>query len=152
MMPYASSQIFRNVPRVRPCPAAHPVSCRLFRQLIASTEDIGISPGGSGGSSTGKTFAGDPRCVPGAAVRPRTSRNRELSIAMLTEQEVEQYHREGYTVHPGFYSREEVAALLAEIDGSAGNTLAAHEKTRLELESSQPPQGTQVRRIFAPCT
>lgn len=72
---------------------------------------------------------------------------------MLTVKEVEQFKREGYTVHPGFLSPEEVTALVGDIKTiSEGNTLAKHDKDRLEMEPNQPPEGTHVRRIYEPCT
>ncbi len=72
---------------------------------------------------------------------------------MLTKEEVEQFNREGYTVHPGFLSADEVNALLKDIDRlSEGNTLAKHDKTRMEMEPKQAADGTRVRRIYEPCT
>lgn len=72
---------------------------------------------------------------------------------MLTQKEVEQFKREGYTVHPGLLSPDEVKALLNDIERvSQGNTLAKHNKDRLEMEPNQPPDGTRVRRIYEPCT
>ena len=66
---------------------------------------------------------------------------------MLTTAQVEHYHTEGYVAVPGFLSAEEVAAFLCEMDAvSAGNTLANHDITRMEMEPNQPPDGTQVRR------
>ena len=72
---------------------------------------------------------------------------------MLTREEVEQFKREGYTVHPGLLSPDEVDTLLQDIERlSWGNTLANHDKDRLEMEPNQPPDGTRVRRIYEPCT
>ena len=66
---------------------------------------------------------------------------------MLNTAQVEHYHTEGYVAVPGFLSAEEVAAFLREMDAvSAGNTLANHDATRMEMEPNQPPDGTQVRR------
>lgn len=72
---------------------------------------------------------------------------------MLTAQQVEQYRRDGYTMCPGFLGQEEVSSLLADIEQiCAGNTLANHDKTRIEMEPNQPPEGSLVRRIYEPCT
>ncbi|MFN0172775.1 MAG: phytanoyl-CoA dioxygenase family protein [Bryobacteraceae bacterium] len=72
---------------------------------------------------------------------------------MLTPEQVEQYHTEGYTLSPGFFVEEEVAAMQSDMDlNSAGATLAVHDKSRLEMEPGQPPGGTRVRRIYEPCT
>ena len=72
---------------------------------------------------------------------------------MLTPAQVEHYHAEGYVAVPGFLSAEEIAAFLSEMDAaSAGNTLADHDATRMEMEPNQPPDGTQVRRLYEPCS
>ena len=72
---------------------------------------------------------------------------------MLTREQIEQFNREGYTVHRGLLSPDEVGAFLQDIETiSRGNTLANHDKTRLEMEPTQPPDGTRVRRIYEPCT
>lgn len=72
---------------------------------------------------------------------------------MFTDEQVRQYRRDGYVVCPGFLSRQEVDAFLADMEGiTAGNTLARHDKTRMEMEPNQPPDGTRVRRIYEPCT
>jgi len=72
---------------------------------------------------------------------------------MLTQKEVEQFNRKGYTVHPELLSPDEVDALLQDIERlSWGNTLANHDKDRLEMEPNQPSDGTRVRRIYEPCT
>jgi ectoine hydroxylase-related dioxygenase (phytanoyl-CoA dioxygenase family) len=72
---------------------------------------------------------------------------------MFTREQVDQYHREGYVVYPGLLDAGEVAAFLSEIEAiSAGNTLASHDKGRLEMEPNQAPDGTRVRRIYEPCT
>ncbi len=71
---------------------------------------------------------------------------------MLTSAQVDHYHTEGYIVVPNFLSTEQVATFLAEMDSiSAGNTLADHDATRMEMEPNQPPEGTQVRRLYEPC-
>ena len=72
---------------------------------------------------------------------------------MLTTAQAEHYHTEGYVAVPGFLSAEEVAAFLREMDAvSAGNTLSSHDVTRMEMEPNQPPDGTQVRRLYEPCS
>jgi ectoine hydroxylase-related dioxygenase (phytanoyl-CoA dioxygenase family) len=72
---------------------------------------------------------------------------------MFTPQQIEQYRREGYVVYPNLLSRGQVDGFHSEIESiSAENTLAQHDKTRMEMEPSQPPDGTAVRRIYEPCT
>ena len=72
---------------------------------------------------------------------------------MLTTAQVEHYHTEGYVAVSGFLSAEETASFLREMDAvSAGNTLANHDVTRMEMEPNQPPDGTQVRRLYEPCS
>lgn len=72
---------------------------------------------------------------------------------MLTTAQVEHYQIEGYVAVPGFLSAEEIAAFLREMAAvSAGNTLANYDATRMEMEPNQPPNGTQVRRLYEPCS
>src|SRR5438270_9101947 len=72
---------------------------------------------------------------------------------MLTPEQVAQYHRDGFVVCPGLLEGTDVDALLADMETiCAGNTLARHDQTRLEMEPSQGPDGTRVRRIYEPCT
>ena len=72
---------------------------------------------------------------------------------MLTREQTAQYQGDGYTVFPGFLSSAEVGALLSDIESiCAGNTLAIHDKSRLEMEPNQPPDGASVRRVYEPCT
>jgi len=72
---------------------------------------------------------------------------------MLNNDHIEQYRRDGYAVYPGFLGQDVVLSLLAEIEKiSAGHTLGNHDKTRLEMEPKQPPNGTLIRRIYEPCT
>jgi ectoine hydroxylase-related dioxygenase (phytanoyl-CoA dioxygenase family) len=72
---------------------------------------------------------------------------------MLTKNQITEYRQNGYTVYPNFLSPDEVAALLAETEKiTHSNTLAKHDKTRMEMEPDQPPDGTRVRRLYEPCT
>lgn len=72
---------------------------------------------------------------------------------MFTVEQVGQYQREGYTLFPGFLRSTEVAELLSDMAAvCSGNTLAHHDKARLEMEPNQRPDGTLVRRIYEPCT
>src|SRR3954447_5599946 len=72
---------------------------------------------------------------------------------MLTDVQVNQYHSDGYTVRPRLFTKEEVVALLEEADRvAAGNTLAEHDGSRVEMEPNQPPDGTVLRRIYEPCS
>src|SRR5262245_43654003 len=73
--------------------------------------------------------------------------------AKLSAVQVEQYHRDGYVVFPAMLCEQELAALLAEIErASMGSTLESHDQTRMEMEPSQGPAGTSVRRLYEPCT
>ncbi|MBM3280683.1 MAG: phytanoyl-CoA dioxygenase family protein [Candidatus Handelsmanbacteria bacterium] len=72
---------------------------------------------------------------------------------MFSPSQMEQYRREGYAVYHDFLSPAEAAALRAELDAiAAGNTLASHDKTRMEMEPDQPPEGRLIRRLYEPCT
>ncbi|MBM3264562.1 MAG: phytanoyl-CoA dioxygenase family protein [candidate division Zixibacteria bacterium] len=72
---------------------------------------------------------------------------------MLTPEQIAQYHREGFVIIPNFMTAQEVAAYHAEMDRIAqGNTLASHDKTRMEMEPDQPAEGMLIRRIYEPCT
>ena len=70
---------------------------------------------------------------------------------MLTQSGIDDYRRNGYTVQSALLSVDDVAALLAELDRiCAGNTLAAHDTEKMEMEPGQPPDGTAVRRVYEP--
>jgi len=72
---------------------------------------------------------------------------------MLNQEQVDQYRRDGYTVAADFLDPDEVAGLLDTIaEICRGNTLAEHDKERMEMEPDQAPEGTAVRRIYEPCT
>jgi len=72
---------------------------------------------------------------------------------MLTTEQIAQYQRDGYTLFPGFLGSGEVEELLSDIESiCAGNTLANHDKSRLEMEPNQPSDGATVRRLYEPCT
>jgi hypothetical protein len=72
---------------------------------------------------------------------------------MLSEAEVEHYHGYGYTVVEELFDSADMAPWWVEIErASAGNTLAQHDRTRVEMEPNQPPNGTLLRRIYEPCT
>jgi ectoine hydroxylase-related dioxygenase (phytanoyl-CoA dioxygenase family) len=72
---------------------------------------------------------------------------------MLSPAQVDHYNTEGYTVVGNFLSNEQIAAFIDEMDAaSAGNTLAEHDATRMEMEPDQAPDGTQVRRLYEPCS
>jgi phytanoyl-CoA hydroxylase len=71
----------------------------------------------------------------------------------MTEEQRKEYVERGFTVVPNFLGTAQLKALLAEIDRISGeNTLAAHDKSRLEMEPNQKPDGRLVRRIYQPCT
>ncbi len=72
---------------------------------------------------------------------------------MLHNTQITKYHQDGYTVCPNFLTPDEVAQLLAETEKIiSGNTLADHDKDRMEMEPDQPPDGTKVRRLYEPCS
>ena len=72
---------------------------------------------------------------------------------MLTTEQIAQYQRDGYTLFPGFLGSGQAEELLSDIESiCAGNTLANHDKSRLEMEPNQPPDGASVRRLYEPCT
>src|SRR3984957_1967324 len=65
----------------------------------------------------------------------------------------DEYSKNGYVSYPGLLDAGELKTLLAEIDRiSDGNTLASHDKTRLEMDPHQKAEGRLVRRIYEPCT
>ena len=71
---------------------------------------------------------------------------------MLSPEQVHQYRTDGFTVCQGFLEKGEVDRFREEIKGiCTGNTLAHHDKNRMEMEPTQPPDGKQVRRIYQPC-
>lgn len=71
----------------------------------------------------------------------------------LSEQQIKQYHNEGFTVLHEFLDQPAVNELLGEIDAlTASATVAKHDSTRLEMEPNQGPEGKKVRRIYEPCT
>lgn len=72
---------------------------------------------------------------------------------MLTEDQVGQFHRDGFTASPAFLTSGQVDGLLREADEvTAGNTRARHDAERMEMEPDQPPGGTAVRRLYEPCS
>ncbi len=65
----------------------------------------------------------------------------------------EKYASSGYVSYPGLLDAGQLKALLDEIDQiSDGNTLGSHDKSRLEMEPNQKPDGRLVRRIYEPCS
>jgi len=72
---------------------------------------------------------------------------------MLDKIKVEEFEKNGFTIQNELISNDEVSEFLADVESiCAGNTLAQHDKTRLEMEPNQPPDGTRVRRLYEPCT
>ena len=65
----------------------------------------------------------------------------------------EEYLRNGYVTYPGLLDSDQLQNLLTEIDRiTADSTLAVHDKSRLEMEPKQSPDGRLVRRIYDPCS
>ncbi len=72
---------------------------------------------------------------------------------MLTRTQLDDYRENGFTVYPHLLDSCEVSAYLAEIEEiSSGNSLANHDGSLMEMEPDQPPDGTQVRRLYEPST
>jgi ectoine hydroxylase-related dioxygenase (phytanoyl-CoA dioxygenase family) len=64
-----------------------------------------------------------------------------------------EYEEKGFVSFPELLDSKQVQALLNEIDRiSANSTLASHDKSRLEMEPDQKPDGRLIRRIYEPCT
>jgi phytanoyl-CoA hydroxylase len=77
----------------------------------------------------------------------------DFSGGNMTELNRKEYDEKGYVSYPGLVDPAQLTTLLAEIDRiSDGNTLGSHDKTRLEMEPNQKPEGRLVRRIYQPCT
>jgi phytanoyl-CoA hydroxylase len=71
----------------------------------------------------------------------------------LNRQEVKDYERCGFVVCERFLCSEQLSILFETIsEVSEGNTLANHNKNRLEMEKNQPLTGRAIRRIYEPCT
>lgn len=71
----------------------------------------------------------------------------------MTKEQQEDYLRNGFTVFPDFLDAAHLRTLRSEIDRiCAENTLGAHDKSRLEMEPDQKPEGQLVRRIYQPCS
>ena len=72
---------------------------------------------------------------------------------MLTQEQIDAFERDGFTVCPGFLKGETVQGLLDEAaEVIAGNTRAHHDGERMEMEPDQAAEGTKVRRLYEPCT
>jgi phytanoyl-CoA hydroxylase len=71
----------------------------------------------------------------------------------MASQAREEYLQKGYLVRHGLLDAAEIQRLLTEIDDITGDsTLAVHDRSRLEMEPNQKPDGRLVRRIYEPCT
>ena len=72
---------------------------------------------------------------------------------MLSQDQIADFQSQGLTVYPDFLKRHQLAELLEEMDRlGQGQTLANHDRTRMEMEPHQPPKGTAIRRIYSPCS
>ena len=61
---------------------------------------------------------------------------------MLSPEQVRQYRTDGFTVCQGFLPEGEVDRFRGEIEGiCAGNTLANHDSTLMEMETGPVPRG-----------
>src|SRR5262249_25445236 len=78
---------------------------------------------------------------------------RQGQETMLSQADIEQYHDQGYGGADELLGPEELARQHAELERvSAGQTVARHDASRVEMEPDQPPDGTLVRRIYEPCS
>lgn len=74
-------------------------------------------------------------------------------LLKLNQQQIHEYERSGFLVYPEFLDARQLTHFLHTMDDiSAGNTLANHDKARVEMERNQPPTGSLIRRIYEPCT
>jgi phytanoyl-CoA hydroxylase len=72
---------------------------------------------------------------------------------MLTQEQIDGFHKDGFTVCPGFLAPEAVTRLLDEAaEVIEGNTRAQHDGERMEMEPEQAAEGTAVRRLYEPCS
>ncbi|NKB70186.1 MAG: phytanoyl-CoA dioxygenase family protein [Candidatus Latescibacteria bacterium] len=72
---------------------------------------------------------------------------------MLSQDQIDQYHRDGYTVAPAFLAPDRVDAILAEVEGiTRHSSKADHDAERMEMEPDQPDAGNRVRRLYEPCS
>lgn len=72
---------------------------------------------------------------------------------MLTEEQIDQFHRDGFTVSPSFLKENTVSELLREADRvTAGSTIANYDAERMEMEPNPQTDGAAVRRLYEPCT
>jgi phytanoyl-CoA hydroxylase len=72
---------------------------------------------------------------------------------MLPADLVNQFARDGFCSAPGILSKQELGDLLDDLESiCAGESVAKHDATRLEMEPNQVPGGTRIRRIYEPCT
>jgi ectoine hydroxylase-related dioxygenase (phytanoyl-CoA dioxygenase family) len=71
----------------------------------------------------------------------------------MTDAWRDEYAENGYVSYPGLLSSVELKDLLDEVERiTEGNTLASHDKSRMEMEPDQAPGGRLVRRIYEPCS
>ena len=71
----------------------------------------------------------------------------------MTEFNREEYLENGYVSYPALLDASQLKALRDEIERiSDGNSLANHDKSRLEMEPNQKADGPLVRRIYDPCS
>ena len=72
---------------------------------------------------------------------------------MLSSEQINQYHQDGFTVQNGMISKNIISELLDEIDRIvAGSNASNFDPAILEMEPNQDPTGKLIRRIYDPCT
>src|ERR1700722_8148399 len=72
---------------------------------------------------------------------------------MLSEDQVNQFARDGFCLASDILSKGELDNLRADLESiCTGTTVANHDAARLEMEPDQPPDGTRIRRLYEPCT
>ena len=72
---------------------------------------------------------------------------------MLNQDQINQYHEQGFTVFHDFMDSKQVQEFKGETESlTSGNTLKNHDVSKMEMETDQGPEGTKVRRLYEPCT
>ena len=67
--------------------------------------------------------------------------------------DVAEFQERGFSIVPGFLTRQRVDVLLKELNEICrGNTLAEHDENLVEMEPEQLQDGDHVRRVYEPCS
>ena len=72
---------------------------------------------------------------------------------MFSKKEIDEYFINGFIVKENFIDSSMISKFKKEIDSIIGeSSLESHDKTKMEMEPRQKPNGRKVRRIYEPCT